>query len=169
MRRTPKLMIGLCKTNNIVDLDWLTQSDKQRKALPSDKFLIKDKRAETQYNFNLRKSLTRAGKMRCSGKTLLGGYSVFCCNGVAGNKKKGNMTPPMKEFRSILEAAGARVITALPNQNDCSQIIILVSKLKDEAKKQLATKKVAESLGKGAFAKTTEEIFQSIMTQEFTA
>jgi len=169
MRRTPKLMIGLCKTSNIVDLDWLIQSDKQRKVLPSTKFLIKDKHAEAQYNFDLRTSLMRAGKMRCSGKTLLDGYSVYCCNGVAGNKKKGNMTPPTKEFRMILEAAGAKWITSIPNKKDCSGVIILVSKVQAEAKRQLSTKKVRDALSRGSLTKTTEEIFHSIMVQQFVA
>jgi hypothetical protein len=170
MRRTPKLMIGLCKTNNIVDLEWLVQSAKQRKVLPSKDFLlVNDEKAETQYKFKMHTSLMRAGKMRCNGKTLFGGYSVYCCSGVAGNKKKGNMTPPAKELRLILESAGATWQASLPKKGDFIRIIILVSKVESEAKKQLSGKKVVEAMEKGALAKTTEKIFHSIMQQEFNS
>lgn len=168
MRRTPKLMIGICKTNNIVDLEWLVQSAKQRKVLPSKNFLlVKDEQAEIQYKFKMHASLIRAGKLRCNGKTLLGGYSVYCCTGVAGNKKKGNMTPPPKEFRLIVESAGAAWKASLPKNSDFSHVIVVVSKVESEAKKQLLAKKVVDALDKGAIAKTTEEIFHGIMQQEF--
>eukprot|EP00980_Cylindrotheca_fusiformis_P007831 scaffold1669_cov129-Cylindrotheca_fusiformis.AAC.42 len=167
MRRTPKLMIGMCKTSNIVDLEWLLQSAKQRKVLPSKDFLLaNDKQAETQYRFNMHTSLMRAGKIKCSGKTLLGGFSIYCCAGVTGNKKKGNKTPPQKEFILIVEAAGATWQDSLPKKGDFSRIIVVVSKVNGEAKKQLTTKKVAEAVANGAVIKTTEEIFHGIMQQE---
>lgn len=169
MRRTPKLMIGLCKTNNIVGIEWLIQSSKQRKALPSTSFqLLHDSRAEKQYNFEMRESLRRAGKMRSSGDSLLGGFTVCCCPGVAGNKKRGNMTPPAKEFRLIVEAAGASWAPSLGKLGNFSNVIIVVSKLEGEAKKQLSTKKAIEALAKGATSKSTEQIFDSIMQQQFT-
>lgn len=168
IRRTPKLMIGLCKTNNIVDLEWLVQSAKQRKVLSSKNFqLVNDKKAEAQYKFSMHSSLQRAGVMRASGQTLFGGYSLFCCRGVAGNKNRGNMTPPSKEFRLILESAGGAWLSSLPNKEDLTGTVIIVSKVQSEAKKQLSTKKMAEALEKGAVAKTTEDIFHSIMLQEF--
>ncbi|CAJ1934122.1 unnamed protein product [Cylindrotheca closterium] len=168
MRRTPKLMIGLCKTNNIVDVEWLIQSFKHHKALPSTRFqLLQDSQAEAQYNFEMRKSLRRAGRMRTLGISLLDKYTLLACPGVLGNKKKGNMTPPTREFRLIIEAAGASWVPSLAKVGNFSKLIIVVSKLEDEAKKQLATKKVAEALTKGAISKSTEEIFDSIMQQQF--
>lgn len=168
MRRTPKLMIGLCKTSNIVDVEWLIQSSKQHKALPSTNFqLLNDSQAEAQYKFEMRESLRRAGRMRSTGNSLLGGFTVCCCPGVAGNKKKGNMTPPAKEFQLIVEAAGALWAPSVVKIADFSRLIIVVSKLEDEAAKQISTKKVAEALQNGAISKSTEEIFDSIMQQQF--
>jgi len=168
MRRTPKLMIGLCKTSNIVDLEWLIQSSKQHKALPCTDFqLLHDSHAEAQYKFEMRESLRRAGRMRSTGDSLLGGFVVCCCPGVTGNKKKGNMTPPAKEFRLIVEAAGALWAQSLAKVGDFSKLIIVVSKLEDEAARQLSTKKVDEALRKGAITKSTEDIFHSIMQQQF--
>jgi hypothetical protein len=167
MRRTPKLMIGLCKTSNIVDMDWLIQSSTQHKALPSISFqLLHDSQAEAQYKFEMRESLRRAARMRLKGTCLLP-FLIFCCPGVAGNKKKGNMTPPTKEFRLIMEAAGAIWATSLAKVADFSKLIIVVSKVEDEAAKQLSTKKVTEALKNGAISKSTEEIFNSIMQQKF--
>ena len=55
LRRTPKLMIGLCKTTNIVNLEWLVKSAKSRKVLPTNNFrLLSDKEAEKQYQFSMR-------------------------------------------------------------------------------------------------------------------
>mmetsp|Transcript_18810 Transcript_18810/g.46608 ORF Transcript_18810/g.46608 Transcript_18810/m.46608 type:complete len:201 (-) Transcript_18810:167-769(-) len=168
MRRTPKLMIGLCKTNNIVDVEWLIQSSKQHKALPSTRFqLLQDSQAEAHYNFEMRESLQRAGRMRSLGESLLGGFTVSCCPGVAGNGKKGNKTPPAEEFQLIVEAAGASWVPSLAKVGNFSKLIIVVSKLEREAKKQLAEKKVAKALTKGAISKSTEEIFDSIMQQQF--
>ena len=85
--------------------------------------------------------------MRSNGKSVLGTYSVFVCTGVAGNKSKGNRTPPLEEFRLILEAAGATWISSLPNSTKSSSIfskfILIVSKVDREAKKQLSLNKVA--------------------------
>jgi hypothetical protein len=169
LRRTPKLMIGLCKTSNVVNLDWLLESAKDRKALPSKKFLlVDDGEAEANYDFHMRETLMRAGSMRSSGKSLLGRYSVFVCAGVAGNKSKNNRTPPIEEFRLILEAAGATWLSSLPsNTKSLSSTIVIMSKVAGEAKKQLSAKKVAETLKKGAISKTTEEMFHGIMTQKF--
>ena len=171
LRRTPKLMIGLCKTSNIVHLNWLLRSAKERKVLPSKDFLLVDNEAfEKQYNFNMRETLTRSEIMRVSGKSLLGGYSVFVCSGVAGNKAKGNRTPPIDEFRLILEAAGAKMLTTMPSATkknvDFSKVMVLVSKVASEAKKQSSTKLVAAAIKKGAISKSTEELFHSIMTQQ---
>jgi hypothetical protein len=168
LRRTPKLMIGLCRTSNIVHWDWLEKSAKARKALPSKNFLlVNDTEAEAQYNFNMRETLMRAGKMRSQGKSLLGGYSVFVCAGVAGNEAEGNRTPPVEDFRLILEAADAKWINSLTKSPGSKNIILVVSKVTKESKKQLSVKKVAEAVKKGAVPKTTEEMFHGIMMQRF--
>jgi hypothetical protein len=170
MRRTPKLMIGLCITSNIVSLDWLIHSAKEKRPLPTKDFLLVDNEdSEALYNFKMRETLMRAGRMRSDGKSLLGQYSIYMCAGVAGNKSANNRTPPLEEFRLIVEAAGASWVKTLPKTTSSrlSSTIILVSKLKKEASRQLSTKKVAEAIKNGAICKTTEELFHGIMTQKF--
>ena len=116
----------------------------------------------------MRATLKRAEKMRAEGTSLLGTCSVYVCAGVAGNKAKNNKTPPMTEFRLIIEAAGAKWIKSLPaTKSGFSSVIILVSKCEAEAKKQMKVKNVAAALNSGAICKTTEELFHCIMTQQF--
>ena len=55
IRRTPKLMIGICNTRNIVTIDWLNESGKAKQALPVERYLIlNDKEAERKYGFEMR-------------------------------------------------------------------------------------------------------------------
>jgi hypothetical protein len=69
LRRTPKLMIGICHTSNIVHLNWLVQSAKERAALPCKDFLLlKDKEFEEKHNFSMRRALRRGDTMRQNNK-----------------------------------------------------------------------------------------------------
>lgn len=167
LKRTPKLMVALCCTENILHLDWLEKSYAQQKVLPTRNFLLLDEvEAEDLYQFSMSKTLQRAKRMRSKGETLLGGIGVFLCSGVAGSKTPGNRTPPVQEFHLILEAAGAKVLKALPTKATAlNSTLIIVSNIDREAKKQLANKKVCAALEKGALVKSTDEIFHAIMTQ----
>ena len=95
---------------------------------------------------------------------------MHVCSGVAGNKQKGNMTPPSKEFRLIVEAAGGKWLASVPDAKkkgvDCTKIILVVSKIKKDAKKSLLTKRTAEAEKNGAIIMTTEQLFASMMTQK---
>lgn len=168
LKRTPKLMVALCSTANIVHLDWLEKSCAKGKVLPTRSFLLLDEvEAEDLYRFNMRKTLQRAKRMHARGETLLGGLGVFLCSGVAGSKTRGNRTPPVQEFHLILEAAGANVLKALPTKATVlKSTLIIVSNIDREANKQLANKKVGVALERGALVKSTDEIFHAIMTQE---
>mmetsp|Transcript_5944 Transcript_5944/g.14681 ORF Transcript_5944/g.14681 Transcript_5944/m.14681 type:complete len:171 (+) Transcript_5944:163-675(+) len=160
-------MIALCTTSNIVMMDWLKQSAKEKKALPTDKFLmISGLAVEKQYSFKMRETLSRAGNMRSRGESLLAGFQVFMPRGVAGNKAKDNRTPPTTDFNLILQSAGATVTTSLPNkQDDFSNTIVVTSKIPKEAKKQLDERRVATAIEKGALTVSTDGLFQAFMTQ----
>lgn len=168
VKRTPKLMIAMCTTGDIVSMDWLKDSAKEKKPLPTEKYLLlKGITAEKQYCFKMRESLSRAGNMRSRGEALLRGYSVYLPKGVAGNTAKDNRTPSPKEFKLILQAAGATVLSVLPTKKDLSDTIIVVSKVRKEAEKQEAARGVAAAMERGAFSVSTEDIFRALMTQEF--
>jgi hypothetical protein len=166
--RTPKLMIALCRTPNILHADWLEQSAAAGKALDTEKFLLlNQKKAEKRYDFNMAKALANAKELRSKGELLLTGYDVYVCGGVAGNARQGNKTPNKDDFVAILQGAGANVLASLPSSDLQNPTIIITSKLGVEAKKQLSFKEEANAVSEGAVVKTTEEIFHSFMTQEF--
>lgn len=163
LRRTPKVMIGVCRTSNIVHMDWLTASAKNRSALPCRKFLLlNDAKAETAYGFKMRETLSNGNRMRQEGKTLLNGMSVFICDGVAGNK-----APPENELKLIINAAGGKWVTAPALAKvKAPQTIIITSN--PAQKGQLSAKEVSKAIKKGTMCRTTNWLFDCIMKQELS-
>jgi hypothetical protein len=164
MRRTPKLMIGLCQTSNIVDLEWLIKSAKAKEALPATGFLlVNDTEAESKYEFSMKDTLARGHDMRQKGEKLLGGWWVHVCKGVAGNK-----APPEKELKLIVEVAGGFWLPSLTAKTlvdvDLSRLLVITSD--PEVKKQVSTKSVADALRSGAKKQTTKWLFDILMKQK---
>lgn len=164
MRRTPKLMVGLCCTSKIVSLDWLTKSGKAKEVLPTEAFLlVNDKVAEKTYDFSMEESLARGKAMREKGEKLFGGWWIHVCKGVSSNK-----APPEKEMKLIVETAGAQWQPTLSPKNlngvDLSRLLIITSD--PEVKKQISTKAVATALENGALKQTTSWLFGCIMKQK---
>mmetsp|Transcript_8015 Transcript_8015/g.11591 ORF Transcript_8015/g.11591 Transcript_8015/m.11591 type:complete len:1660 (+) Transcript_8015:110-5089(+) len=105
LRRTPKLMIALCVTSNIVTIDWLLNSHRSNQILQSSQYLcLKDKRAEKRYNFSMKRTLYNGTSNRENGG-LLNGWTVVVAKGVAGIR-----APPKNELELILQATGATVV-----------------------------------------------------------
>lgn len=169
LKRTPKFMVAISRTSNMVHLDWLIESARKGEALDTQEFLLLDQtEAEKQYNFKLSESLARGNKLRAKGTLLLDSVDMFLCNGVAGSVREGDKTPPEKDFRLILEGAGAKVLTTLAQRSsEKGKMVIVTSKDAKERKKQLAKRDVATAVKQGAIVKTAEEIFHAIMTQDF--
>ena len=87
MRRTPKLMICLCNTSNVVSLQWLEQSARMQTVLDTKPFLwLNDEKAQKIYNFDMEATLNNGMLARKKRGGLLGGWCVYICQGVAGNK-----------------------------------------------------------------------------------
>jgi hypothetical protein len=163
IRRTPKLMIGMCRTRNIVSKQWLLQSSRLDRFLPCDEFLIlDDTEAEEKYNFSMRRTLERISSNIDLGTTLLGDWWVYVCKGVAGNK-----APSEDELRLIVEAAGGTWLASLSasGTKGVSVSRLLVVTGDPESKKQLSVKLVASALRSGAVKQTTSWLFHAIMTQ----
>lgn len=160
LRRTPKLMIGLNFTPNIVSLSWLEMSAKAKKALAPTKqhLILSDEEAEEKYDFSMRQTLKTVKKRLKENDKLLGGWSVFVCKGVAGNK-----APSTKELQLIVEAAGAIWLTSLKNHLDNENTIIVTS---DPEKKSQLTKAINTATDAGAKKRTTSWLFKALLTQE---
>lgn len=164
MRRTPKLMIGMCHTGNIVSVDWLTESCKAKQVLPADNFLlVNDKKFEKKCNFEMRSALESSAELRKKGKKVLSGWSVHVCKGVAGEK-----APPEQEMKLIVEHAGGVWTPSLSQKKladvDLSKIVIITSD--PEVQKQASVKPVKNVLDKGAKKATTSWLFDTLMRQE---
>mmetsp|Transcript_419 Transcript_419/g.964 ORF Transcript_419/g.964 Transcript_419/m.964 type:complete len:1229 (+) Transcript_419:32-3718(+) len=161
LRRTPKLMICFCKTSNILGIEWLEQSAKEQKVLdPNDFLLLSDREAEKTYNFKLSDSLKNGSIARADRGGVLGGWYVYICSGVAGNK-----APSAKEMKLIVEAAGATMLYSLAEKNviDPAKSIIITS---DPAtKSQVKERGVDRVTSMGGHICTTSWLFQTMITQ----
>jgi hypothetical protein len=163
IRRTPKLMIGICRTGNIVNKQWLLDSSKQGRFLPCDNFLIlNDTEAEAKYDFSMRDTLERISSNIEQDTHLLGGWWIYVCKGVAGNK-----APAEDELRLIVEAAGGTWLSSLNASGmkdvDVSRLLVVTGD--PESKKQLSPKLVASALSGGAVKRATSWLFHAVMTQ----
>ena len=162
IRRTPKLMIALCKTSNIVSMKWLEDSAKKRKALPTTQYLVlNDVEAERKYDFNMSNTLQNGDQLRREGHTIFNDCQVFVCKGVAGNK-----APPEHELKLIVEAAGGKWIRTLPalKKLDVANTIIITSDPPDKG--QLSAKNVAKAIASGIRSYTTSWLFNCLLRQE---
>jgi hypothetical protein len=163
IRRTPKLMIGICRTRNIVNKLWLLNSSKQGRSLPCDDFLIlNDTEAEAKYDFSMRDTLERVSSNIEEGTSLLGGWWIYVCKGVAGKK-----APSEAELKLIVEAAGGTWLSSLNSSYmkdvDVSRLLVVTGD--PDTKKQLSPKPVASALRDGAVKQTTSWLFHAVMTQ----
>ena len=161
LRRTPKLMICFCQTSNILGIEWLEQSAKEQKVLDTRDFLLlSDKEAERTYNFKLSDALKNGAIVRTERGGVLGGWYVYICSGVAGNK-----APSSKELKLIVEAAGATMLYSLAEKNviDAAKTIIITS---DPAyKSQLKERGVDRVTSMGGRICSTSWLFQTMITQ----
>jgi hypothetical protein len=156
LKRTPKLMVAFCRTTNIVNLAWLTDSIKAGEPLACDNFLIMDATAEKLYGFTMRETLKTSSSKLKRNAFLLDGWSVFICHDVAGNK-----APPADELQTIVIAAGGMWLDSPTDVK--SKILVITS---DPAtKNQLSSKYVASALRNGASKRTIKWLFDCIMTQ----
>jgi hypothetical protein len=159
MKRTVKLMISMCRTTNIVTLDWLVQSAKKGVVLPCGDFRVQDKQAEKVHNFSMGRSLQNLDRHLRKGVLLLSGWAVFVCPGVAGIKK----APPTSDFRLIVEAAGAIWLPSLVVPDlDMANVVVVTSDHETKAQQ----KTTAAAVNKGASKRTKTWLFEAMMRQE---
>jgi hypothetical protein len=167
LRRTPKLLIGLCRTYNIVSLRWLQDSYQKGYAIPCDKYLVlNDRKAESSYDFSMQKTLERVKQRMNTGKYLLHGWSVHICRGVAGNK-----APSTPELKLIVQAAGAEWIAKLTTSmvespDKCKRILIITSKPDDKPENKSKRTNITTAILNGAAKRSIQWLLHSLMTQE---
>ena len=171
LRRTPKLLIRICRTSKIVRMNLLIQSAEARRAQPCKDFLLlNDKEADEKYNFELRASLQRGNKMhsksRFFAKWIRG---VYVCSGVAGNK-----APSEEELKLIVDAAGGKWLSSIAPRGairdmDASKIIIVTKEKPDKKRiKSAEEQDVDKAVKLGARTCHAQWLFQCIIRQSMS-
>eukprot|EP01082_Thalassiosira_pseudonana_P003977 g2967.t1 g2967 contig12:1169612-1173956(+) len=163
LRRTPKLMICICKVSKILSIEWLEKSFAAQRVLDTDNFLLLgDKEAEKAYNFSMKETLVNGEVARENGG-VLGGWSVFVCPGVAGNK-----APSTQEFNLILKAAGATVLKSLSKSDtsDPTKTIVITSEPSTKAQLSVCGVERVSKLGAKIFP--APWLFHTIITQKLS-
>ena len=163
IRRTPKLMISLCRTPNILYLDWLLLSYREKKLQDcSHHLVVNDHTSEKEYSFSMKHTLY-AGKERRKDGGLLADWRVLFCKGVAGNR-----APKHEDLNLIIQAAGGSVMnhSELPfsNTEDRSRVFVITSDPADL--KQTSDSIFAKVAEDGAGFHTISWLFDSIMHQK---
>lgn len=93
--RTVKFLCALARGPNVISSTYVDKILETGKVPDVDKFVLKDKDAESRYNFKLEKSVARAKANRGH---LLQGVAVYCTEGIRNGPKS---------YQSIAEANGA--------------------------------------------------------------
>jgi hypothetical protein len=154
-------MICMCRTSNILSIEWLEQSAKEQKVLdPCDFLLLSDQEAEKSYNFTMSETLKNGASVRTERGGVLGGWHVYICSGVPGNK-----APSAKELKLIVEAAGATMLYSLSEKNvaEPARTVIITS---DPAKKsQVQERGVDRVTRMGGRICTTSWLFNTMIRQ----
>ncbi len=166
MRRTPKLMAALCRTTNILSLDWLKDSYKQKSLVACSHYnlLIHDPTLEEMYNFSMKTTL-REGNQRYSEGGLFNGWLIYISNNVAGNR-----APKREELEMIIQAAGGTMIDhsdlPLSYGKDRSHVIVITSD--PPLPEQVGNILGRELAHDGAGFFSTTWLFQCIMQQKLS-
>jgi len=163
LRRTPKLMVALCITPNILHLNWLNDSFKAGEVLKCSKYLLlKDKAAEKKYNFSMKTTIKNGSEAREKGG-IFADMFVYFCKGVAGNK-----APSIKELEIMVSSAGGTFLKVLPKSNvDTKIILIVTSDPATEAQKR--EQRVMKMIEGGGHLVSTTWLFQCMIAQELMA
>lgn len=163
LRRTPKLMICICKTPNILSIDWLEQSAKEQCVVETNDFLmLNDTEAEKTYNFSMKATLENGKLARTTSGGVLGGCFVYICRGAAGKN-----APSSKELALLIDATGATLLQSLldvDNPPAPNKTILITSD--PTTKEQRSEKGVEDWMRRGAKLCTTTWLFHTIITQQ---
>lgn len=161
LKRTPKLMIAMNTTHNIVTLDWLRDSAKAGKPLPSDNYLIEDREAEKKFHFSIQKAMQTIRRRVKEKDPVLKDAALYFCHGVAGNK-----APEEDELKLIVRAAGGVWLKKPNESHEASHLVVITSNDKKQAEKQKKVKTVKQAIEDGASVKSAGWLFDTMMKQE---
>lgn len=128
MRRTIKFLCAVSIGVHIVTPRWLHKSNESKRFLPEEEFCLTDdvqtldgEELQMKYNFNLQNTLKM---VRESENRLFHNLTMFVTKNVAPNPQ---------QMKQILESAGAKVLSKMPNLNkETNTNLVIVSTLDDK-------------------------------------
>lgn len=162
LRRTPKLMICICRVAKILSIEWLEQSSKEQRILDTrDYLLLGDREAEKRYDFSMKETIRNGILARKRRGGVLGCWFVYICSGVAGNR-----APHTKELHLIIEAGGGQVLKSLSNMKSFDPLKTIVLTSEPSTKSQLKERGVTKAESLGAKILSTSWLFHTIITQK---
>ncbi|XP_043939229.1 mediator of DNA damage checkpoint protein 1 [Protopterus annectens] len=100
VRRTVKFLCAVAKGIPIVTLDWLKKSEKSKRFLSCDDFLVNDVEQEKHFDFSLSEALLKAKK-----RSLLQGYEIHITPGVK---------PEPVHMKEIIQCSGGTFLPKMP-------------------------------------------------------
>ncbi|EPZ31361.1 hypothetical protein O9G_005877 [Rozella allomycis CSF55] len=113
MARTAKFLVALCRGIPILNRKWLEDSAVMNSFQPYDSYYLKDSAAEKKYGFKLRESLKSANE-----NLLFKNIVIYITEGVK---------PDANTLRTIIQAAGGRIVTELDANINSEEKLIIIS------------------------------------------
>jgi len=111
VRRTVKFLCCLSRGCLIVSDSWLDRCGAQRKFLPAEPFLVKDRSAERQHKFSLSRSHESAKVAK-----VLSGYRIFLTSSIK---------PEKDQMADIIKCSGGEVMSTMPLTQGGAGVVIV--------------------------------------------
>lgn len=158
-KRTPKVMIAMCRASHVVTTAWLRNCLKDNELLPLDSLVDPGIKQNPDSNKRISAdSLERSLAMRSRGEFVLSNCAVALCKQVAGKK-----APPLKELQTMVIAAGGLWLAeGVPSEKSNADHTIVITSEPCTRPQAGALKKK----GEGVVARTTSWLFDTLMLQE---
>jgi hypothetical protein len=155
-RRTPKLMVAMCRASYIVSIEWIRQCLAEGLLVECDEFAVVNSNADADPTKQITPlNLERAQELRDNNNYVLAGHGLAICKGVAGNK-----APQLKELQSMVEAAGADWLGEGAPEDSEPAIVIT------NDPPATAQKRTLRALSEKITVKTTTWLFDTMMSQK---
>eukprot|EP01080_Neovahlkampfia_damariscottae_P001707 gene1707-476_t len=147
VHRTKKF---LCALNNcsIVSLKWLNDSNRKKEFLDEEKYILRDIKAEKQFNFDMLESLKKRKILENEKLKVFSNLNFYVSPNLPG--------PPQQDMMEIITSAGGNILNTIPTNSDVECLIISFEKEKKSVSKKYKNRKVYGN----------EFVFSSIMQQE---
>eukprot|EP00826_Nyctotherus_ovalis_P007652 TRINITY_DN11944_c0_g1_i3.p2 TRINITY_DN11944_c0_g1~~TRINITY_DN11944_c0_g1_i3.p2 ORF type:complete len:165 (-),score=50.21 TRINITY_DN11944_c0_g1_i3:43-537(-) len=100
LRRTSKLLVAINRGAEILAINWLTESARANKLLPTEEYILKDEEMEKRWDVTISEVLR---KVKNETRGVFHGMSFFLSKGIV---------PEYAEMKAIIETGGGNVVSS---------------------------------------------------------